>query len=90
MDVTYRLACASLWCVYIYLMNHGSSCQVMIGLRSGSYCNSTVQVNVLVMCVCYYAVITLPSCALSEALYMAIGLQAREEDVKEPESKEKQ
>lgn len=89
-DVTYRLACASLRCVYICLMNHGSSCQVMIGLLSGSYCNSTVQVNVLVMCVCYCAVITLPSCALSEALYMAIGLQAGEEDVEEPESKQKQ
>lgn len=58
--------------------------------RFASYCNSTVQVNVLVMCVCECAVITLPSCVLSEALYMAVGLQAREEDVEEPESKEKQ
>ncbi|TNN76690.1 hypothetical protein EYF80_013142 [Liparis tanakae] len=35
-------------------------------------------------------VITLPSCALSEALYMAVGLQAGEEDVEEPESEEEQ
>lgn len=43
------------------------------------------------LCVCKVAVLVLPSCAaLSEALNMAIGLQAGEEDVKEPQSKEEQ
>lgn len=46
--------------------------------------------SVGVLCVCYCAGMTLHSCALLEALYMAIGLQAREEDVEEPESKEQQ
>lgn len=48
------------------------------------------QCNVLVMCVCDPAVTSLPCCALLEALYMAVGLQAGEEDVKEPESEEEQ
>lgn len=46
-------------------------------------CNSIVHVTVLV-------IICLSSYALLEALYMAIGLQAGEKDVKEPESKEKE
>lgn len=45
--------------------------------------NSTVHVTVLV-------IICLSSSALLEALYMAIGLQAGEKDVKEPESKQKE
>lgn len=35
-------------------------------------------------------IICLSSSALLEALYMAIGLQAGEKDVKKPESKEKE
>lgn len=45
--------------------------------------NSTLHVTVLV-------IIFLSSYALLEALYMAIGLQAGEKDVKKPESKEKE
>lgn len=45
--------------------------------------NSTLHVTVLL-------IICLSSYALLEALYMAIGLQAGEKDVKKPESKEKE
>lgn len=52
-------------------------------LFHGSCSENTIQVNVLV-CVCKGS---LSSCGFSEALYMAIGLQAGEKDIEEPESK---
>lgn len=67
-----ELSCEWMWHIFMhgacihFIMNHGNSCQVMIGLLNGSYCNSTVQVNIPVMCVCYGGVITLPPAVLSQ------------------------
>lgn len=69
-------------CEYSFF-NNGSNFQVSVLITS--YCNTMCTIlSVSCWCVAECTVHIHPCCALSEALYMAIGFQAGEEDVQEP------